>query len=220
MEFIGNLPITTTSKITMRNLRRGVRTSHGDSHPLSWIPILLHSPRLQTSRRATIHQLRAVPIRSTRAKQATSTPPAWAFTLEHHCPFRLPKLVSMLDRPSRWTPSISRCSNRTISWTQIRSRPSSLMPRVLSSIKIQAMRRWMRPTDRQWATSAWTATSSTGSLVVCLCLSASSTVAWQRRRLNHLESELDLRTPYGPMARCSSWPCLESNNSARYELLD
>lgn len=141
MDFIGNLPITTTSKITTRNLRRGVRTSHGDSHPLSWTPILSHSPRLQTSRRATIHQLRAVPIRSTRAKQATSTRPAWAFTLEHHCPFRLPKLVSMLDRPSRWMPFISRCFNRTISRTQIRSRPSSLMPRVLSSIKIQATRR-------------------------------------------------------------------------------
>lgn len=188
--------------------------SHGDSHPLSWTPILSHSPRLQTSRRVTIHQLRAVPTRSTRAKQATSTRPAWAFTLEHHCPFRLPKLVSMLDRPSRWMPFISRCFNRTISRTPIRSRPSSLMPRVLSSIKIQVTRRWMRLTDRQWVTFAWTATSSTGSLVVCLCLSANSTVAWLRPRLNHLESELDLRTPYGPMAQCSAWPCLDSNNSA------
>jgi len=204
MHFIGNLPTTTSSKTRTRNRRQEDRMSHGDSRPLSSTPILSHSRPLQISHQAIIHQLRAVPTRFTTAKQqATSIPRAWAFTSERHCPFPLLKVLSMLDLPSRWTPSISRCSNRTISRTRIPLHPSSLMPRVHLSIKTRATRQSIRLTDRQWATSAWIAISM-GSLMVCLCLLASSTVASQHRRLNYLESELKPRPPYGPLAQCSA----------------
>lgn len=202
MDFIGNLGITTSSKIRTRNRRQGDHMIHGDSRPLSLTPTRSHSPLLRINHQATTPRLRVVPTRFIRAKQATSKRLVWAFTLERLCLFLLQTVFFMLVLPSRWMPSISRCSSRITSRIRIPSHPSSRMRRALSSIKIRAMRRWRRLTDRQWATSVWTATS-TG----CLCVLASSTVVWQHRRLNHLESELEPQPSYGLLIdQCAALP--------------